>query len=267
MNPMDDYLKTCEKAVRDAGATIQQWLGRTSVRHKGPADLVTEADLAAQEVIRSTVLGAYPDHFLLGEEGPHPDETAPRATFRWIADPLDGTTNFVHRVPHYAVSLALEHDGRVLVGAVYDPTRGECFTAAAGRGAALNGQPIHVSDVAALSDALAATGFPAKVTRDSLDLRVFLEAVFHSQAVRRTGSAALNLCYLAAGRFDVLWAFSTKIWDVAAGTLLVREAGGVVTSPAGGPFVLDDARYIAAANPTLHRELRKLVERVLEGAK
>jgi myo-inositol-1(or 4)-monophosphatase len=261
-----DYLNVCEKAVRAAGATIQGWIGRTSVHHKGPADLVTEADFAAQEVIRQTVLGVFPEHCLLGEESP-PTPSAglaeSAAEFRWIADPLDGTTNFVHGVPHYASSLALAHKGRVLVGAVFDPNLDECFTAAVGRGAFLNGRPIRASKVEDLSEGIAAVGFPAKTWPESPDLLVFNEAIFRCQGVRRTGSAALNLCYLAAGRFDVLWAFSTKVWDVAAGTLLASEAGGVVSSPQGDAFVLDTAQYIAAATPTLHAQLREMVARAL----
>jgi myo-inositol-1(or 4)-monophosphatase len=259
---MSDFLKVCEKAVREAGATVQGWIGKTSVRHKGPADLVTEADFAAQEVIRKTVLGAFPDHSLLGEEGEHSGGD-PRTEYRWIADPLDGTTNYVHGVPHYAVSLALEQNGRILVGAIYNPPAEECFTAAAGQGARLNGRPIHTSQVARLSDALAATGFPNDVRPDSPDLRVFIEAAFHCQGIRRSGSASLNLCYLAAGRFDVLWAYSTKIWDIAAGILLVSEAGGIVTAADGGPFVLEDPRYLAAATPALHCELRQLAARAM----
>jgi myo-inositol-1(or 4)-monophosphatase len=187
------------------------------------------------------------------------------AAFRWITDPLDGTTNYVHHLPHYCVSLALEHAGSLLVGAVYDPTQDECFTAARGRGAFLNGQRIRTSEAADLSEALAATGFPAHVTPDAPDLLVFNQAIFCCQGVRRTGSAALNLCYLAAGRFDVLWGLSTKVWDVAAGVLLVQEAGGVLTAPDGGTFLLDDARYIAAANPALYCQVREMVRRALGG--
>ena len=166
-----------------------------------------------------------------------------RAEYRWIVDPLDGTTNFVHGVPHYCVSLALERNGELLVGAVYDPLLEECFTAAAGQGAWLNGRPIHTSQVSLLSEALAAVGFPPKVTRDSPDLLLFLEMVCRCQAIRRTGSSALNLCYLAAGRFDLYWSYSTNIWDVAAGVLILREAGGHDNIPrgrgllpGGGPF-------------------------------
>lgn len=254
-----EYSKVCEKAVRAAGAIIQDWIGRINVRHKGPADLVTEADFAAQEEIRAIVLGAFPDHSLLGEEGLPPQ--AERTEYRWLADPLDGTTNYVHGVPHYCVSLALEHKGTAIVGAVFDPSLDECFTAIAGRGALLNGQPIRTSDVSEMSQALAASGFPAKVESGCPEILAFNEAVFRCQGVRRTGSAALNLCYVAAGRFDVNWGFSTKIWDIAAGTLLVQEAGGVVTAPDGGRLVLDDPKFMAAANPSLYPQLRSLLEK------
>lgn len=260
---MPDYLKTCEEAARQAGTTLLDWMGKTSVRYKGRADMVTEADLAAQEVVRKIVLGAFPDHSLLGEEDVLPRASAGRTEFRWIVDPLDGTTNFVHGVPHFAVSLALEQNGELLAGTIFDPMLDECFTAAAGQGARLNGRPIHVSRVTTLADALGGTGFPAALRNDSPDLLTFLEAIFCCQGVRRTGSAALNFCYLAAGRFDVIWNFGTKIWDVAAGTLLVREAGGIVTAPDGSPFVLEDARYVAA-NPTLHSQAQAMVARAIK---
>lgn len=259
MEPISEYMHVCEKAVRAAGVTIQNWIGRTSVKHKGPADLVTEADFAAQEVIRQTILGDFPGHSLLGEEGQVPGQSPTASPYRWITDPLDGTTNYVHRVPHYAVSLGLEHNGELLVGAVFDPSLDECFTAIAGGGAFLDGRPIKTSQVTELSEALAATGFPAHVWPESHDLLVFNKAIYECQGVRRTGSASLNLCYLAAGRYDVIWGFSTKVWDVAAGVLLIREAGGLVTSPEGTPMILDEARFIAASTPSLHAALRKVV--------
>ena len=250
MTQLAEYLVVCEAAVRAAGRTIQDWIGKINVRHKGPADLVTEADFAAQEVVQKTVLGAFPQHSLLGEEdqlaGQPQAGTRPSATeFRWIVDPLDGTTNFVHGIPHYAVSLGLEHNGRIIVGAVYDPSMDACFTAAQGHGAFLNGRPIRTSRVTQLADAIAGTGFPAHVQPDSPDLLVFNKAIFSCQGVRRTGCASLNLCDIAAGRYDVLWGFSTKIWDIAAGVLLIREAGGVVTSPEGGEVDLASGRFLA----------------------
>lgn len=258
MNTIDDYLRVCEEAVRLGGRVVQDWVGRFEVRKKGPADLVTQADLAAQEAVRQAVLGAFPEHCLLGEEKTPGEATADRAEFRWIVDPLDGTTNFVHGVPHYGVSLALERNGELLVGAVYDPSLDECFTAAAGRGAWLNGRPIRASEVSAMSEALAAVGFPPNVGRESPDLRLFLEILSRCQAIRRTGSSALNLCYLAAGRFDVYWSYSTNIWDVAAGVLIVREAGGWITSPSGGEFSLEEAHFLAAANRGLHAQLEQI---------
>jgi len=258
MPDFDDYMRVCEAAVRAGGRVVQDWAGRFDVRKKGPADLVTQADLASQEVVRQTVLAAFPDHCLLGEETEPNQGTADRAEYRWIVDPLDGTTNYVHGVPHYCVSLALERHGRLLVGAVYDPILGECFTAIDGRGAWLNGQPIHASGVSALSEALAAVGFPPNVQPDAPDLRLFLEMLPRCQAIRRTGSSALNLCYLAAGRFDLYWSYSTRIWDVAAGVLIVREAGGCATSPDGGEFSLEEAHFLAAATPELHARLREV---------
>jgi len=260
---MSDYIKICEKAVRAAAATVQDWIGRIDVRQKGPADLVTQADFAAQEVIRQTVLDAFPEHRLLGEEDPAGADSPGENQLRWIADPLDGTTNYVHRVPHYSVSLALESGGEVLVGAVFDPNRNECFTAAAGEGARLNGRPIRTSNVPKLSEALGAVGFPPLTPPDSPDLLVFLEAIRYCQAVRRTGSTALNLCYVAAGRFDLYWSFSAKIWDVAAGLLIVQEAGGTISSPSGGKFVLEQAHFLAAANAPLHAQLHEIVQLAL----
>jgi myo-inositol-1(or 4)-monophosphatase len=259
MTQIPIFLEVCENAVRAAGRTILDWVGKTSVQRKGPADFVTEADFAAQEVVKRMVLQAFPQHSVLGEEDQLAGSTPSATEFRWIVDPLDGTTNFVHGIPHYAVSLALEQNGTIIVGAVYDPSMGACFTAAQGHGAFLNGQPIRTSQVTELSEAIAGAGFPANLQPDSPDLLVFNKVLFRCQGVRRTGSAALNLCDVAAGRFDLLWGFSTKIWDIAAGILLIREAGGVVTSIEGGEVDLGSGRFLAAANAALHRQLIELV--------
>jgi myo-inositol-1(or 4)-monophosphatase len=263
MSELQTYLETCEKAVRAAGATIQSWIGKTSVQHKGPADFVTEADLAAQEVVKRNVLQAFPHHSMLGEEDLLAGDTPSETEYRWIVDPLDGTTNFVHGIPHYAVSLALEHRDRILVGAVFDPSLGECFTAALGQGAFLNGRPIRTSGASEMSEVIAGTGFPAQLEPYSPDLLVFNKALFRCQGVRRTGSASLNLCDVAAGRFGVLWGFSTKIWDIAAGVLLIQEAGGVVTSPEGGKVDLASGRFLASANQVIHRQLLEMVREAL----
>jgi myo-inositol-1(or 4)-monophosphatase len=258
---LSDYRAVCEKAVRAAGRLLLEKQGRVQVREKGPSDLVTEADLASQEMVRQIVLGAFPEHCLLGEEDSKP--AAPRTEYRWIVDPLDGTTNYVHGIPFYSVSLALERSGELLVGAVYHPAADECFIAVLGQGAFLNGQRMHTSQVAELSHAVAATGFPPDVTKRSPDLLIFNEATPLCQSMRRTGSAAMNLAYVAAGRMDVFWSFSTKVWDVAAGGLLVREAGGVVTSPMGGKFALDSGQFLAAATPALHGQFKELIHRAV----
>jgi myo-inositol-1(or 4)-monophosphatase len=261
-----EYLEVCETAVRRAGKVLMDRIGRVEVRYKGPSDLVTDADIAAQEAIRRTVLAAFPDHTLVGEEDrPGAVVSPPASPYRWIADPLDGTTNYVHQVPFFGVSLALEQNGRLLVGAVYHPSADECFTAAVGKGAMRNGSPIHTSGVRSLRDALVSAGFPTVVEPRSADVGMFLAAVGVCQSLRRTGSAALNLAYVAAGRFDAAWSFSTKVWDVAAGALLIQEAGGVIVPRDGLGSPLKDGTYLAAANPQLHAELLDLAHRAVRG--
>lgn len=253
MAAMTEYLTVCEKAARAGGQVLLDWAGRFSVREKGRSDLVTEADLAAQATIRRILLAAFPEHGFLGEEGDYRESTADG--FRWIVDPLDGTTNYVHGVPQFAVSIALERQGTLLAATVYDPTADECFTATVGEGARMNGRPIHVSSVDTLPQALVAVSFPTNVNRQSPDIAAFVEVLLVSQAVRRMGSAALNLAYVAAGRFDASFATDTKAWDVAAGWLLVREAGGIVTNFKGQSPTLSPARFVASSCPVLNTEL------------
>jgi myo-inositol-1(or 4)-monophosphatase len=257
---MSSFMEICEKAARAGGAVLMEWLGRVQVQEKGRSDLVTEADFASQEMVRRTILEAFPDHTVLGEEAiPEASPAGSRASlYRWIVDPLDGTTNYVHQVPYFAVSLALEHAGELLVGIVYNPATGDCFSAEAGKGAYRNGVRLKTSQVDRLSQALCAVGFPAVVKKDSPDLRMMLASLEHCQSFRRTGSAALNLCYVAAGWYDAAWSFSTKIWDMAAGTLMIWEAGGIVTSPGSDQLCLDRGHYLAAANPALHKQLAAL---------
>ena len=247
----------CEAAARAGGAVLLDWAGRFSVREKGRADLVTEADLASQEIVRERLLSAFPLHGFLGEENssiPSRD-----AGYRWIVDPLDGTTNYVHGIPNYCVSIALEQEGRLVVGAVFDPVGEECFTAAAGQGAWLNGQPLRVSELTQLDQAVVAMSLPPDIERDDVELRQFLEVVVKAQSMRRMGSSALNLCYVAAGRFDAYWSSSTKVWDIAAGVLMVREAGGLVISPEGGELDLHRPRFVAASSQPLADELRSVL--------
>jgi myo-inositol-1(or 4)-monophosphatase len=237
---------------------LVNWTGRFDVWEKGPSDLVSEADLASQEAIRGMLLVDFPRHAFVSEEGG--GALDPAAEYCWVVDPLDGTTNYVHRLPHYAVSVALLHRGQPLVGTVVDPVHDECFTAARGGGAFLNGRPIHASNVQDLSGALVTASFAAHVEPGSREIDQFVAAVLECQAVRRTGSAALNMCYLAAGRVDAFWANSTHAWDIAAGALLVEEAGGVVTGPAGQPLDLRVPHPVAAASAALHAQFQRLLE-------
>lgn len=254
---MSDYLTTCEQAARAGGAILLDWGARFTVQEKGPADLVTDADVASQEAIRRIFKDRYPDHGFVGEEsGVLPN---PWPEYCWVVDPLDGTTNYVHRVPHYAVSIALVVRGRPVVATVYDPVSQECYTAERGGGAWLNGKRITTSRVTSLEQAVIAASFSAKIDPTSPEINQFVEALLQAQAVRRTGSAALNLCYVAAGRFDAFWALTTKAWDVAAGALLVEEAGGVVTHWSGTPLDLRVPHPVAAATDLLHAAFQRLL--------
>lgn len=264
---MPDFHPVCVEAARAAGQVLLDWQSRFSVREKGRNDLVTEADVAAQEVIRSILLKAFPDHDFLGEEEaadrkaaglPTPPRKSP---FRWIVDPLDGTANYVHGMPAYAVSIALERGDELLCGCVFDPTSSECFTAVVGQGAALNGKPIRVSGCRNLASAMVAVSFPPNVPRGSIEITRFVEVLHAAQSVRRLGSAALNLCYIGAGRLDSYWATSVSSWDVAAGVLVVREAGGMVTDIRGTPLVIDRPEFVASTCPELHAEVLALLRR------
>jgi myo-inositol-1(or 4)-monophosphatase len=257
MDINQDFPKICEQAARAGAVALAGWKGRFHAREKGPSDFVTEADHASQAAVRETILAAFPDHDVLGEEDEAP--LVRRSAYRWIVDPLDGTTNFVHGVPHYAISVALEHEGRLLVGAVYDPSADECFTAIDGQGAWLNRQPIRASGTAELGSALVSVSFPARVEKGSRPLQDFEKIIVQSRAVRRTGSAALNLSYVACGRFDAYFAHETKAWDVAAGALLVREAGGMITGIDGRPFSVERPKFIAAGSAALHAQLFELI--------
>jgi myo-inositol-1(or 4)-monophosphatase len=254
---MPDFVQVCEEAARAGGRVLMERWDTFRFREKAPKDLVTEADLASQEAIRQVVAAHFPAHSFLAEEGA--DIRGTEGNYRWIVDPLDGTANYVHHVPEFTVSVALEHDGELIAGAVYNPVSGESYSAARGRGAHLDGRPLRVSEVRELKDAMVAASFAAGVRRDSPEIANFINVLSASQTLRRTGSAALNLAYVAAGRYDAYWATSTKPWDIAAGVLLVREAGGIVTSLDGGPLDLAAAQFIAAANEPLHAAMRQLV--------
>ena len=258
--PADDiYLQTATDAVRRAGE-IQRHASRGTfeIRKKGTIDLVTEVDVAIERMVRALIAERYPDHDVLGEElgGPGAGEGS---RYCWICDPLDGTTNFAHGLPLFCSTIALEVDGELRVGAVYDPTRDELFTAIRGGGAFLNGERIRVSTAATLIDSLLVTGFPYSV-QEKLEEMIGLFGRFLSKAraVRRLGSAALDMCYVAAGRLDGFWEEGLNAWDVAGGVLIVQEAGGRITSLDGGPFVLRSGRIIAS-NGLLHDQMRAVI--------
>jgi myo-inositol-1(or 4)-monophosphatase len=255
-----DYLHVCERAARAAGEVLLDWRGRFTVREKGPKDIVTDADEAAQAVIREIVLASHPDYGFLGEEdspeqvstSENRDIEPKKYLFRWVVDPLDGTVNYVHDLPSYGVSVALETCGDILAGVVFDPVLNECYSAAVGCGAYMNGREIRTSGCTVDREALVAGSLPANPARDCVEIRRFVEVLHAVQAVRRLGSAALNLCYVASGRLDGYFGSTVKPWDVAAGVLIVREAGGVVTSLDGGEFRLEYPDLTCAATPTLH---------------
>ena len=253
------YLEVCQRAAQAGGRVLLEKMGKVQSREKSPRDLVSEADLAAQEAICQVIGEAFPGDPILGEESESAGWVEMAQGIRWLVDPLDGTTNYIHGVPHFAVSVAVEEKGEVVAGAIWDPIHGDLYTASRGGGAWLNGRRLQTSQVQQLGGAIAAAGFPPRVQEDSPDLVVFLEALKHCQTVRRTGSTALNLGYLAAGWFDLFWSFSTNIWDIAAGVLLVQEAGGVISNPHGGPLELHAGQFLASANPTLHQQLCQLV--------
>jgi myo-inositol-1(or 4)-monophosphatase len=255
---MSTFLEVCEHAARAAGQVLLDWQHRFTVREKGPADLVTEADVAAQEAVQRIVLQAFPKHGFVAEE--NVAIPSQESGYRWIVDPLDGTTNYVHRMPEYAVSIALEQHGRVLAGCVFNPANGECYTAARGEGARLNGRAIQCSGIKELSRAMVGASFPASITRDSIDIARFADMLVTAQSLRRLGSAALNLSFVAAGRLDGYWATSIKPWDIAAGILLVTEAGGWISDVSRQPLDLDRPRVLAAATPELAESIAAVLQ-------
>ncbi len=258
MNPTPrELLIVCEQAARAGAEQLLAWKGRFQARQKAPRDLVTDADLASEKAVRAVIAAHFPEHGILGEEAPTPAELD--RPYCWVVDPLDGTINYAHGNPCYGVSIAVASRGRLLAGVVYDPERDECFAAAADEGARLNGAPMAVSSAKALDEALTAVSFPTIPAANSADVRAFLNAVPVCQAVRRTGSAALNLAYVACGRFDAHWAYEINPWDSAAGVLLVQEAGGVATGWDGGAYNLAAGDYLAASTRELHTSLRPLL--------
>ena len=259
--PQFVWIPGASNIAREAGARLREFYAQgVKTEYKGDVDLVTVADRRVEKLIRTRLGEVFPDHGIYGEEG-----TRERldAEFRWYVDPLDGTTNFAHSFPQFSVSLGLEHrpagtaadsDGTLVAGVIYDPMRDELFTAERGRGAQLNGRPMRISKARDLAEALLATGFPSRKRHASPNIHFYQEFTLRSHGVRRAGSAALDLAYVACGRLDAFWEFNLNPWDTAAGILLVEEAGGMVTDYAGNKYRLASDE-ILASNGAIHKEL------------
>jgi myo-inositol-1(or 4)-monophosphatase len=261
MSDRGEFLSVALRAAAKAGGVLKRGLvRRQEVDYKSEIDMVTSVDRESEHAIVEILQAAFPSHSILAEEGTC---VTAGSEFRWILDPLDGTTNFVHSYPHFAVSIALEQGGRVVVGVVYDPLREETFTAIRGKGAFLNGTPIRVSRSLELNRSLVATGFPYdRRQRPDYYLSFFRAFMVHTQGIRRNGAAALDMAYVAAGRLDGFWELRLKPWDTAAGALLITEAGGKTSDFEGRPFRLDSAETLAS-NGKIHEEMLKVIASVL----
>ncbi len=259
---MSEFVEKAAAIAREAGAVINT-LAKRGIGYelKGVHDLVTEADRASEHLIIERLEQHFPTHAIVAEEsGAHEGSSE----YRWYVDPLDGTTNFAHSFPVYNVTLALERAGEVIAGVVYDPTRDEMFQAEKGSGAFLNGQRIHVTKTAKLEDSLCATGFPSRKRHQNINIHFYYQFAMQTHGVRRAGAAAIDLAYVAAGRLDFYWEFSLNPWDMAAGTLLVREAGGQCSDMRGKPFDLR-GNDVLADNGLLHAPVVQMIDRIYRG--
>src|ERR1700691_401120 len=257
-----DFLPRMSEIAREAGALLMGYFRQhVKVEYKGDADLVTVADRSSEILIRQRLRQHWPSHDILGEEGGLQDTGS---DYRWYVDPLDGTTNFAHGFPVFCVSMGLDYKGSRIAGVIYDPTRDELFAAEQGSGAYLNQRRIHASRTASLAECLLATGFPSHKRHKNPNIFFYHQITLHTHGVRRAGSAALDLCYVACGRLDGFWEFNLNPWDTAAGVLLVQEAGGKVSDFKGGPFQLD-SRETLATNALVHEQLLSEIEQVFSG--
>ena len=256
---MESFKDLAVRVARKAGQVLQKRVGRTKrIDYKGEVNLVTEMDFLSEKIIVSEIRKQHPGHGFLAEEKAREQTVSP---YRWIIDPLDGTTNYAHGYPVYGVSIALERHGEIVLGVVYDPSRYELFVAQRGKGARLNGRRIRVSSVPELSRSLLATGFPYDLRENPINnFDHFQNFAYRVHAVRRSGSAALDLCYVAAGRFDGFWEMKLGPWDLAAGSLMLLEAGGKFTDFQGRPPGLDGS-YVLASNGQIHGEMIKVLKK------
>ncbi|HLQ43864.1 MAG TPA: inositol monophosphatase family protein [Planctomycetaceae bacterium] len=253
----EELLAVATDAARQAGAVLKDWAQRFTVSEKSPANLVTEAYLAAQDAIHSMIYGRFRDHNFLGEEGLV--ETNSDSPWRWVIDPLDGTSNYVHGFPYYAVNIAAQFGAELMVAVTFDPNRDELFTAIRGCGAVVNERAIRPTRVTALRDAMVVASLPVACRPEHRAVQQFLNVMPHVQTVQRTGSAALNLAYVAAGRIDAFWSSSLKPWDMAAGILLVQEAGGRATKMNGQPIELEIPDLLSSNGSAIHEALQQLL--------
>ncbi len=248
--------------AREAGQLLMPYFERRiGYEYKGDADLVTEADRASETLIVSRLRAAFPEHGIVGEEGTRDEHGS---ELRWFVDPLDGTTNFAHGFPVFCVSMGLERKGELVAGVVYDPTRDEMFAAEKRCGATVNGRPMRVSGTRQLVEAILATGFPSFKRHKNPNIHFYHQLTLRSHGIRRAGSAAIDLAYVASGRFDGYWEFNLNPWDTSAGVLLVQEAGGRVTRFDGSPWLLD-SRETLASNGLMHDELMQNFQEIFAG--
>jgi myo-inositol-1(or 4)-monophosphatase len=256
------FLPAMETLAREAGALLMGYFDKhIKIEYKGDADLVTAADRKSEALIRERIRTQWPDHDVLGEEGGLRDTGS---EYRWYVDPLDGTTNFAHGYPVFCVSIALERKDEMIAGLCFDPTRNEMFTAEKGKGAFLNGSSIQISKTARLAESLVATGFPSHKRHKNPNIHFYHQITLRTHGVRRAGSAALDLCSVACGRFDGFWEFNLNPWDTAAGVLIVEEAGGRVTDFSGGAFQLN-SRETLASNGLIHPALLREFQQIFAG--
>lgn len=251
---MTSYVDAAQEIAREAAAVLTSYFGRTTFRLKGEFDLVTEADVASEKIVVERLREHFPSHAIVAEEsGLHKSSSE----YCWYIDPLDGTTNFAHGHPMFCVSMGLERAGELIAGVVYNPIHNEMYSCELGSGAWLNGHRIQVSKAARLADSLVATGFPSRKRHENVNVHFFYQTSMASHGVRRSGSAAMDLAYVASGRLDTYWEFGLNAWDTAAGALLVTEAGGKRSDMLGRAYRLTSP-HILADNGAVHEEVLQL---------
>ena len=261
-NPSQNLIAPMQSMAREAGALLMRYFDQqVKIEYKGEADLVTIADRESEALILGRIRAQFPTHDVMGEEGTRIESGS---DYKWYVDPLDGTTNFAHGFPVFCVSLGVHFRGRAAAAVIYDPTRDEMFAAELSQGAKLNGKPIHVSATSRLADCLLGTGFPSQKRHKNPNIYFYHQLTLRTHGVRRAGSAALDLCNVASGRFDGFWEFNLNPWDTAAGVLIAEEAGARITDFSGGPFQLD-SRETLASNGLVHDALLHEFQEIFAG--